>query len=228
NPQRRAEYDSELAKGISTESALTTVGEMSSYEMERPRQSTAKPLAPSITGFIGGGRERPHPEIEAIPEWSAQLADFRRTRAGELAGLLFAVTLLYLVWKIAIPAVNPWPVVRFAILASATTALAAAGIIVVVHTLGRSVWRLPEPESAATIVEGMIPRWRRDRTVFMGTGGPVEDATWLFRLRMAELKRVSAERVSDPQPLMRLFARLFDYGVWGVLLLGLLGLLQLA
>jgi hypothetical protein len=73
----------------------------------------------------------------------------------------------------------------------------------------------------------MIPRWRRDRTVFMGTGGPVEDATWLFRLRMAELKRVSAERVSDPQPLMRLLARLFDYGVWGVALLGVLGLVQM-
>src|SRR4029079_12933527 len=57
NPQRRAAYDSALATGISTESALTTVGEMSSYEMERPRQSTAKPLAPSISGFIGGGRE---------------------------------------------------------------------------------------------------------------------------------------------------------------------------
>jgi len=74
----------------------------------------------------------------------------------------------------------------------------------------------------------MIPRWRRDHTVFMGTGGPVEDATWLFRLRMAELKRVSAERVSDPQPWTRFFGRMFDYGVWGVLLLGLLGLLRWA
>src|SRR5207244_3646635 len=94
------------------------------------------------------------------------------------------------------------------------------------HALSQSIWKAPHAEGAITIVEGMIPRWRRDRTVFMGTGGPVEDATWLFRLRMAELKRVSAERVSDPQPMMRLLARLFDYGVWGVLLLGVLGLVQ--
>ena len=229
NPLRRAEYDSELAKGISTESALTTVGEMSSFEAERPRSSAAhpsqKPLAPSITGFLHG-RERPHPGIEAIPEWSAQLADFRRTRAGQLAGLLVSMMLLYLVWKIGIPSGNAWPVVRFAILGTSAVVLAAAAVIGLVHVLGRSLWKLPEPESAATIVEGMIPRWRRDRTVFMGTGGPVEDATWLFRLRMAELKRVSAERVSDPQPLIRFFARMFDYSAWGILLLGLCALLE--
>lgn len=227
NPERRAEYDSELAKGIATESALTTVGELSAYEVERPKTSTAagKAAAPSITQ-LGIPRDKPHPGIEAVPEWSTQLADFRRTRAGQLAGMLVAFVLLLLAWKLAVPSENAWPTVRFALVGSAMTVVVAALIYSLVHVLSRSVWRLPAAESAATIVEGMIPRWRRDRTVFMGTGGPVEDATWLFRLRMAELKRVSAERVSDPQPFMRLFARVFDYGIWGLVLFGLLGLVQ--
>jgi hypothetical protein len=226
NPERRAEYDSELAKGVATESALSTVGELSTYEAERPKTSTvAKPVAPSITQ-LGVPRDKPSLTVEAVPEWSAQLADFRRTRAGQLAGLLVALILLLVVWKLALPVDNAWPTVRFALVATAMTTAIAAVIYLSVHVLSRSVWRLPAAESAATIVEGMIPRWRRDRTVFMGTGGPVEDATWLFRLRMAELKRVSAERVSDPQPWMRLFARVFDYGIWGLVLFGLLGLVQ--
>jgi hypothetical protein len=226
NPERRAEYDSELAKGIATESALTTVGELSAYEIERPKTSTAaKPVAPSITQ-LGIPRDKPNLPVEAVPEWSAQLADFRRTRAGQLAGLLVTLILLLVAWKLAVPADNAWPTVRFALVATAMTAVIAAVIYATIHLLSRSVWRLPAAESAATIVEGMIPRWRRDRTVFMGTGGPVEDATWLFRLRMAELKRVSAERVSDPQPWMRLFARVFDYGIWGLVVFGLLGLVQ--
>jgi hypothetical protein len=226
DPVRRAEYDSELAKGVSTESALTTVGELSSYEIERPKTSTAaKPAAPSITE-LGIPRDKPTLPVEAVPEWSAQLADFRRTRAGQLAGVLVTLIMLLVAWKLAVPADNAWPTVRFALVATVMTAAIAAVIYASIHVLSRSVWRLPAAESAATIVEGMIPRWRRDRTVFMGTGGPVEDATWLFRLRMAELKRVSAERVSDPQPWMRLFARVFDYGIWGLVLFGLLGLVQ--
>ena len=226
NRERRAEYDSELAKGVATESALTTVGELSAYEVERPKTSTAaKPVAPSITQ-LGIPRDKPSLPVEAVPEWSAQLADFRRTRAGQLAGMLVTLILLLVAWKLAVPADNAWPTVRFAFVATAMTAAIAAVIYASIHVLSRSVWRLPAAESAATIVEGMIPRWRRDRTVFMGTGGPVEDATWLFRLRMAELKRVSAERVSDPQPWMRLFARVFDYGIWGLVLFGVLGLIQ--
>jgi len=228
SPERRAEYDNELAHGIASESALTTVGELSTYEIERPKTSTAgKPAAPSITQ-LGIIREKPAPDIEAIPEWSAQLADFRRTRAGQLSGLLISLVLMLVVWKLVVPVDGAWSIVRFGLTATVGTALIAALVYAIVHTLSRTLWRLPAIESAPTIVEGMIPRWRRDRTVFMGTGGPVEDATWLFRLRMAELKRVSAERVSDPQPWMRLFARLFDYGIWALVLFGLLGLLQRA
>jgi hypothetical protein len=234
NAQRRAEYDSELAKGVRSESALTTVGDMSTHEVGRPQSAreaefveSPSPVAVSITK-LEFAREKPQPGIEAIPEWSAQLADFRRTRAGQLVGLLIAALLLLVVWKLVLPSSGIATTLKFATLGAIATVIAAGFIYALVHALSQSIWKPPASESALTIVEGMIPRWRRDRTVFMGTGGPVEDATWLFRLRMAELKRVSAERVSDPQPLMRLFARLFDYGVWGIAILALLVLLRLA
>ena len=34
-----------------------------------------------------------------------------------------------------------------------------------------------------------ILNWRREKTVFLGTNQPQEDASWIFQLRMAELER---------------------------------------
>src|SRR5690349_22983636 len=48
NSQRRADYDSELAKGISTDSSLTTVGDLSAHEVAAPDTSTHGEIAPSI------------------------------------------------------------------------------------------------------------------------------------------------------------------------------------
>jgi len=229
NSQRRADYDSELARGIRSESSLTTVGDLSAHEIAAPEVTTLSQIAPSISSLGKVAREKaPPPEIVSVPEWTTQIVDLRRTRAGQLGGLLAATLILLAVWKLAIPEGGEPPIIRFAALGLIMTGIASVLVYAAVHALSRSIWKLPQPETAATIVEGMIPRWRRDHTVFMGTGGPVEDATWLFRLRMAELKRVSAERVSDPQPWTRFFGRMFDYGVWGVLLLGLLGLLRWA
>ncbi|MBK7471820.1 MAG: J domain-containing protein [Betaproteobacteria bacterium] len=221
NPARRAEYDAELAENIRTESTLTTIGGAAATQ-DATRATAVSDGGTSIT-LLGLPRDKPPPTIEFAPEWGAKLADIRRTRAGQLAGLLVVAFLFLLAWSLALPPGNAAPVLKFA-LAMLIGAVALAGAVAgIVHLLSRSLWRPPAPEGAITLVEGMIPRWRRDRTVFMGTGAPIEDATWLFRLRMAELKRVSAERVSDPQPEMRLFARLFDYALWGMLLLGVPG-----
>ena len=224
NPARRAEYDAELAENVRTESTLTTIGG-SLKEDEASAPPTVSGSGISITA-MGLPRDKPPPAIELVRGWSAQLADIRRTRAGQLAGLLIVAFVFLLVWHFALPAGNAAPILKFGLaMLILLLGVAAAVVFAVVHALSRSIWRPPVPEGPITLVEGMIPRWRRDRTVFMGTGAPVEDATWLFRLRMAELKRVSAERVSDPQPAMRLFARLFDYALWGMAVLAVLSLL---
>lgn len=63
-----------------------------------------------------------------------------------------------------------------------------------------------------------ILNWRREKSVFLGTNQPQEDASWIFQLRMAELERAKTGRTSVPQPWNRLAARLFDYAFWGIVL----------
>ena len=223
NPARRAEYDAELAENVRTETTLTTFG----GQLRNGEASAARAVFDGGASISAPGlpHDKPAPAIELAPQWSAQLADIRRTRAGQLAGLLTVSFVFLLVWYFALPAGNAAPILKFGLAMLSLLLGAAAVVFAVVHVLSRSIWRPPVPEGAITLVEEMIPRWRHDRTVFMGTGAPVEDATWLFRLRMAELKRVSAERVSDPKPAMRLFARLFDYALWGIAVLAVLSLL---
>jgi DnaJ domain len=220
NAARRAEYDAELAENIRSESTLTTIG--GSLKDDGPSSATAESEGGASITMLGLPRDKAPPAIDLAPAWGAQLADIRRTRAGQLSSLLIIAFVFLLVWHFALPADNAAPILKFGLGLLILVLGVAAAVLWVVHFLSRSLWRPPVPEGPVTLVEGMIPRWRRDRTVFMGPGAPVEDATWLFRLRMAELKRVSAERVSDPQPAMRLFARLFDYALWGMALLAIL------
>src|SRR5207342_1006072 len=63
-----------------------------------------------------------------------------------------------------------------------------------------------------------ILNWRREKSVFLGTNQPQEDASWVFQLRMAELDRAKLGRTSEPRPWNRLCARLFDYAPWGLIL----------
>ena len=71
-----------------------------------------------------------------------------------------------------------------------------------------------------------ILNWRREKSVFLGTNQPQEDASWIFQLRMAELERAKSGRTSEPRPWQRLGARLFDYAIWGLVLALLLSELQ--
>jgi hypothetical protein len=63
-----------------------------------------------------------------------------------------------------------------------------------------------------------ILNWRREKSVFLGTNQPQEDASWIFQLRMAELERAKSGRTSEARPWQRLAARLFDYAIWGLVL----------
>ena len=227
NAARRAEYDADLLESIRTDGTLTTIGGPTRKEGGSAVSAASAVSGASIT-LLGLPRDQPPPAaLEPAPEWSVQLAELRRTRAGELAGLLFVMFVFLLVWHFALPSGNATSIIRFGLGLTVFAVASAAIVYAIVHRLSATIWRPPVPEGAITLVEGMIPRWRRDRTVFMGTGAPAEDATWLFRLRMAELKRVSAERVSDPQPAMRLFARLFDYGLWTMAMFAVLSLLAM-
>jgi hypothetical protein len=84
-------------------------------------------------------------------------------------------------------------------------------------------------------ISGIVPQtdlailnWRREKSVFLGTNQPQEDASWIFQLRMAELERAKSGRTSEPRPWHRLAARLFDYAIWGLVLALLLSELKAA
>jgi len=71
-----------------------------------------------------------------------------------------------------------------------------------------------------------ILNWRREKSVFLGTNHPQEDASWIFQLRMAELERAKSGRTSEARPWQRLAARIFDYAIWGLVLALLLSELR--
>ncbi len=71
-----------------------------------------------------------------------------------------------------------------------------------------------------------IHNWRREKSVFLGTNQPQEDASWIFQLRMAELERAKSGRTSEVRPWSRLAARAFDYAIWGLVLALLLSELR--
>ena len=75
----------------------------------------------------------------------------------------------------------------------------------------------PGPPSQALMPQTdlAILNWRREKSVFLGTNQPQEDASWIFQLRMAELERAKSGRTSEPRPWHRLAARLFDYAHLG-------------
>jgi hypothetical protein len=82
-------------------------------------------------------------------------------------------------------------------------------------------------------MQGLMPQtdlailnWRREKTVFLGTNQPQEDASWIFQLRMAELERAKTGRTSEPRPWNRLGARMFDCAFWGIVLALLLSELR--
>ena len=84
------------------------------------------------------------------------------------------------------------------------------------------------PQALMPQTDLAILNWRREKSVFLGTDQPQEDASWIFQLRMAELERAKSGRTSEPRPWNRLGARLFDYAIWGIVLALLLSELRAA
>jgi hypothetical protein len=146
------------------------------------------------------------------------VASFGRTVAGRLA----LCTLFGAFIAGAIVFVTPADAVLVAkqVLVWLTlTLLVLALIYGVVHGIAfmrrRRVVPLPALMPQTDIA---ILNWRREKSVFLGTDAPQEDASWIFQLRMAELERAKAGRTSEPRPWNRLAARLFDYAIWGLML----------
>ena len=107
------------------------------------------------------------------------------------------------------------------------TLVALAAVYAIVHGAVFVRRRQASSRSALTPQTDLaILNWRRERSVFLGTNQPQEDASWIFQLRMAELERAQSGRTSEPRPWHRLAARMFDYAIFGLLLALLLSQLR--
>jgi hypothetical protein len=107
------------------------------------------------------------------------------------------------------------------------TLLALTLVYGAVHGLAYLARRRGAPQAVLVPQTDLaILNWRREKSVFLGTNQPQEDASWIFQLRMAELERAKSGRTSEPRPWQRLAARIFDYAIWGLVLALLLSELR--
>jgi len=160
------------------------------------------------------------------PGLTERVASFGRSTMGQLA--LCALFGAFIAGAIVFVTPADAVLVAKQVLVWLTLTLLALSLVYgVVHGLTwmRRRRELPEP-ALLPQTDIAILNWRREKSVFLGTDQPQEDASWIFQLRMAELERAKAGRTSEPRPWNRLGARLFDYAIWGLVLALLLSALH--
>ena len=230
DPDRRAKYDAELAlsTGMVTKSvahvarnAVAEAGEQT--DVAAGGDSAAERIARAADADdTRAARSVHHPGL------TEPMASFGRPTIVTFAlcalfgGFIAAATVL----------VMPTDTVQVAkqvLVWLTVTLLSLTAVYGVVHGVAWARRRNAAPvQILMPQTDLAILNWRREKSVFLGTNQPQEDASWIFQLRMAELERAKTGRTSEPRPWNRLAARLFDYAIWGIVLALLLSELRSA
>ena len=226
DPELRAQYDHDLAASDGT------LEERIAHVVHRGVVANRKTIAarprpgdrPSIlaskidsrTGEVEPTRVAHHPGL------TERVASFQRSPAA--AAALCTVFGVFIAGAVALA--SPVDAVRAAKQVMIWLTLLLLGLIVVYGVVHGIAWtqrrRTVATPALIPPADMAILNWRRQKSVFLGTNQPQEDASWVFQLRMAELERAKSGRTSEPHPWSRLGARLFDYAVWGLFLAALL------
>jgi hypothetical protein len=221
-PERRSRYNGELAlsegKGEKpvahvASNAIAAAGEQTEVGPPAGDSAAARAALSADTDAAADARKVPHPGL------TEPVASFGRTTIVTIAlCALFAAFI-----AAAFLLVMPVDTVQVAkqILVGLTLALLALTLVYgVVHgfTWSRQRGRAPPAQGLMPHTDLAILNWRREKSVYLGTNTPQEDASWIFQLRMAELERAKTGRTSEPRPWNRLGARMFDYAIWGIVL----------
>jgi hypothetical protein len=128
--------------------------------------------------------------------------------AWALLALLAVVALGALIFSLRMSA---GVMAQYAVLMAAIAATAAAVGVALHRTRDGSKQKDP----GARLRDVAVVKWRRERSVFMGSRLRNEEAAWVYRLRVAETDRARHTRTTRVPALMRMLARLIDYGLWG-------------
>jgi hypothetical protein len=215
DPERRASYDHEIA--VSSGSVSQRLAHVVNTAIAKT-ESLVSRNAPtrSIVRSRGGGQAADD-AVRAVhhPGLTARIASLRRSPA--IAASMFVLFCGLFVATVAL--VTPPEAIQVGKQVLLWVTLSLVGLAVIYGIVHAYAWRQRRRQRARPAqVEPAILNWRRDRSVFLGTDHPQEDASWIFQLRMAELERAKCGRTSEPRPWNRLAARIFDYAIWGLVL----------
>ena len=237
DPERRARYDQELAVSAGTTEqkiahvvnhAVAEAGEQTEVGAPTAPEEPAAELEASLDAPMDAAlvddpdMERNHHH----PGLTERVASFGRSPIATFAlcvlfGAFIAAGILFMTPADAV-------VVAKQVLVWLTLTLVVLSVVYgIVHGVAY-LRRRAQPSSPGLQPQTdlAILNWRREKSVFLGTNQPQEDASWIFQLRMAELERAKSGRTSEPRPWHRLAARLFDYAIWGLVLALLLSELR--
>jgi len=223
DPSRRVRYDQELAVSTgTTEQQIAHVVTNAVAEAGEQTEVSAK-STPEVEDLLADELDTGMPEDKTDipfhhPGLTERVASFSRSPIVTvgLCALFGAFIAAAIVFVTPADAVL---VAKQVLVWLTLTLVALTGIYGIVHGLAflrrRAVVGQPAllPQTDLAILN-----WRREKSVFLGTNQPQEDASWIFQLRMAELERAKSGRTSEPRPWHRLSARLFDYAIWGLVL----------
>ncbi|MCC7040785.1 MAG: DnaJ domain-containing protein [Burkholderiales bacterium] len=236
DPDRRTRYDAELALSAGTTeqriahvvtNAVADAGEQT--DVGKVDEPVDRKSPEAIDDELETGLDAAEPAPERHPHHpglTERVASFGRSPIVTIVLCVFFGAFI----AAAIVFVTPADTILVAkqVLVWVTITLLALTLVYgVVHGLAYLRRRKGAPPPALVPQTDLaILNWRREKSVFLGTNQPPEDASWIFQLRMAELERAKSGRTSEARPWQRLAARVFDYAIWGLVLALLLSELR--
>jgi hypothetical protein len=236
DPDRRTRYDNELALSAGTTeqriahvvtNAVAESGEQTDVGTEAVDRAAAADVLDdeALEAALTADDERQEPALHH-PGLTERVSTLGRSPVVTLAlcalfGAFIAAAIVF---------VTPADAVLVAKQVLVWLTLGLLGLTAVYGAVHGIAWasrrRAPAAPALLPQTDLAILNWRREKSVFLGTNQPQEDASWIFQLRMAELERAKSGRTSEPRPWQRLGARLFDYAIWGLVLALLLSELR--
>ncbi|MBK7332048.1 MAG: DnaJ domain-containing protein [Betaproteobacteria bacterium] len=236
DPDRRTRYDNELALSAGTTeqriahvvtNAVAESGEQTDVGTEAVDRAAAADVLDdeALEAALTADDERQEPTLHH-PGLTERVSTLGRSPVVTLAlcalfGAFIAAAIVF---------VTPADAVLVAKQVLVWLTLGLLGLTAVYGAVHGIAWasrrRAPAAPALLPQTDLAILNWRREKSVFLGTNQPQEDASWIFQLRMAELERAKSGRTSEPRPWQRLGARLFDYAIWGLVLALLLSELR--
>jgi len=235
DPERRVRYDEELALSTGTteqriehvvSNAVAEAGEQTDVgNIAEPVQKSQEAMDEELET----GLDADEPEVERNPHHpglTERVASFGRSPIVTIGLCAFFGAFI----AAAIVFVTPADTVLVAKQVLVWLTITLLGLTLIygaVHGIAYVRRRRGAPAGVLVPQTDLaILNWRREKSVFLGTNQPQEDASWIFQLRMAELERAKSGRTSEPRPWQRLAARIFDYAIWGLVLALLLSELR--